>query len=746
MSIYKIIGSCLLSWLLLSSVQAQNTSWCVVMRQNNGAQNFDSGREFPADFVQTQRNKNLYITDLTYNNRDWLVVTGASKYTAQTHTVADKFPIKWIEQNWNAGYDITHVAYGSTQWVVVMSKGANLTRESWGKKGSFEELRTFIRSKWGDGRSIIDIAYGNGEWVAVLAQGSPLSKQTYNWGTTFPNDWVNKQYQEGRQISSVAYGEGRWVVVMSQYPEQREESYLVSTKFPKAFVERGWADGKRIRYVQYNYERDLGDAFSQHFRAGRSLASRGDYDRAIYQYTEALKLNPNHAGAYNNRAWAKYLQGQCRGALTDANRALGLKASASHYHTRSAIYNCMGRCNEALDDLNKGLALASSSAQGDLYAERAQARACLGNNADAIADYNRAITANPSKAQQYEQKRDKLQQKAQQAAQPTVTWDYPYDAFTSTTEARYAIKACIHSEQRIESMQLSINGQVFSARGFGISGDCTATLEQTISLRNGRNTLVIEVKTAQGQVRSEQRTIEYQPNQGGHYHALLIGVENYDDFAINDLEKPIDDCQALARTLTQEYTFESNNIHLLRNPTKEQILDKLVYLQERLGSEDQLLIFYSGHGIMKNEVGYWLPSDAEKDRRSKWFSNAELRDYVNSIKTQHTLIIADACFSGSIFTGGYRDVTEFACAEMEKIPSRRAMTSGAQTLVPDNSVFFKYLLKKLQDNDDSCLSAETLYTKIKPAVIYNSPNNHIPQFGVLPQTGDEGGNFIFRRR
>jgi uncharacterized protein (DUF924 family) len=119
---------------------------------------------------------------------------------------------------------------------------------------------------------------------------------------------------------------------------------------------------------------------------------------------------------------------------------------------------------------------------------------------------------------------------------------------------------------------------------------------------------------------------------------------------------------------------------------------------------------------------------------------------MNGMKAKHTLIIADACFSGSIFTGAYRDAEEFACEEMAKMKSRRAMTSGANTIVPDESIFFKYLSQKLKENTTSCLSAETLYSKIKPAVIYNSPNNHIPQFGVLPQAGDEGGNFIFRKR
>ena len=145
-------------------------------------------------------------------------------------------------------------------------------------------------------------------------------------------------------------------------------------------------------------------------------------------------------------------------------------------------------------------------------------------------------------------------------------------------------------------------------------------------------------------------------------------------------------------------------------------------------------------------MGYWLPSNAAQDSRIQWLSNAELRDYMNGMKAKHTLIIADACFSGSIFTGGYRDFEEFACEEMAKLKSRRAMTSGANTVVPDNSVFFKYLVQKLKENNSSCLSAENLYSKIKPAVIYNSPNNHVPQFGVLPQTGDEGGNFVFKRR
>lgn len=116
----------------------------------------------------------------------------------------------------------------------------------------------------------------------------------------------------------------------------------------------------------------------------------------------------------------------------------------------------------------------------------------------------------------------------------------------------------------------------------------------------------------------------------------------------------------------------------------------------------------------------------DKENRLHWFSNTELRDYVNSIKMKHTLVVADACFSGSIFTGRFKDITDFARDEMAKVPSRKAMTSGANTVVPYKYIFIKYQIKKLEGNEQNCLSAETLYSKLKPAVIYNSVNNHIP--------------------
>ena len=83
---------------------------------------------------------------------------------------------------------------------------------------------------------------------------------------------------------------------------------------------------------------------------------------------------------------------------------------------------------------------------------------------------------------------------------------------------------------------------------------------------------------------------------------------------------------------------------------------------------------------------------------------------------------------------------------MYKLPSRKAMTSGALKTVPDKSVFIEYLIKALKSNDQPLISADQLFTTFKYNVINNSPNGQVPQYGVISQADDEGGDFIFLKK
>lgn len=234
-------------------------------------------------------------------------------------------------------------------------------------------------------------------------------------------------------------------------------------------------------------------------------------------------------------------------------------------------------------------------------------------------------------------------------------------------------------------------------------------------------------------------------------YMLVIANQDYVDNAINDLDHPIEDAKRVIKIVTENYTFDKQNVFFLQNPDRGEIIRTFDKLTQQVNATDNLMIFYAGHGLWDNQLkkGYWLPRNAHQQDRSDWFSNSDLRDYIGGINSKHTLLIADACFSGSIFKT--RDAFSHSpdangALELFKMSSRQAMTSGAMKSVPDKSVFIDYLCKRLQENKETFLGAEQLFGSFKIAVINNSPNGQIPQFGVIKESGDEGGDFVFIRR
>ena len=236
---------------------------------------------------------------------------------------------------------------------------------------------------------------------------------------------------------------------------------------------------------------------------------------------------------------------------------------------------------------------------------------------------------------------------------------------------------------------------------------------------------------------------------GERNFALLIGVADYDDPAILDLDQPIVDAQRLEALLTRIYTFGPKRVLFLKNPTRSRIVNTFYGLSQIIRKEDNLLIFYAGHGFWDEAmaIGYWLPKNAKKKNRSEWLSNTTVRDYIGGIKSRHTLLIADACFSGGIFkTRRAFDRVTPAVQELYKLNSRKAMTSGTLTEVPDKSVFVSYMLKYLEENPKKYLSSQELFSQFRTAVINNSPTHQVPQYGTIHGVGDEGGDLIFVKR
>lgn len=233
-------------------------------------------------------------------------------------------------------------------------------------------------------------------------------------------------------------------------------------------------------------------------------------------------------------------------------------------------------------------------------------------------------------------------------------------------------------------------------------------------------------------------------NINGSYYALLIAVGEYMNPELFNLENPVKDALALKNVLSKKYNFKEENIRYLDNPGMDRILEELDKLSRELTNDDNLLIFYAGHGWWDAEAGtgFWLPADADKVSRTRWIRNSTIQDFMKELKARHTLLITDACFSGSIFVSRSLNFNaSTAIKKLYELPSRKAMTSGALTEVPDQSIFVRYFIDRLQNNNSRFISAEQLFTSFRTAVINNS--EVLPQYGVIKNVGDEGGEFIF---
>lgn len=281
-------------------------------------------------------------------------------------------------------------------------------------------------------------------------------------------------------------------------------------------------------------------------------------------------------------------------------------------------------------------------------------------------------------------------------------------------------------------------------------GENVVTVIATDTKRNKATKQFTVARAGETPVIAAKQEIEAAPKiSNGRYYALLIGVKDYLDSSISSLDYPLQDSQRIYDTITSTYSFEPANVTFLQNPDQSRIIDALDQLANRIGENDNLLIFYAGHGYWdeKMKQGYWLPSDSKKSSRSKWLSNSTIRDYINAIKSKHTLLVADACFSGGIFkTRSAFEGSPKAIQELAKLPSRKAMTSGTMKEVPDRSVFVEYLVKRLKENNEQYVSSEQLFSSMRQAVINNSSNGQVPQFGEIRETGDEGGDFVFVKR
>ncbi len=174
--------------------------------------------------------------------------------------------------------------------------------------------------------------------------------------------------------------------------------------------------------------------------------------------------------------------------------------------------------------------------------------------------------------------------------------------------------------------------------------------------------------------------------------ALMIANDSYDDAAFPPLTTPQADAQAVADILTSRFGFATEILAdgrplslFLRNATKAQIQQVLFELRRRLTAEDQLIVYYAGHGEAEEDLGsYWVPVDGQADADFTWIDANEITRELKRMNAASILVISDSCYAGGLSRGGSGEANaetarERYLAKASRLKSRQLMARVARS-------------------------------------------------------------------
>lgn len=243
--------------------------------------------------------------------------------------------------------------------------------------------------------------------------------------------------------------------------------------------------------------------------------------------------------------------------------------------------------------------------------------------------------------------------------------------------------------------------------------------------------------------------------QFGKFYALIIGNNDYAAYA--PLKTPISDAKSLEVLLRERYGFTTK---LLVNANRHAIMSALAELNQKLTDQDNLLIYYAGHGEIdkKSQSAYWLPVDSEVGNSANWISSQSITEFLSIMPARHIMVVADSCYSGALTGSAVAKLPEGMdqtkrerwLKAMNSRKARTVLTSGGVKPVMDtgggdHSVFANAFLKVLRSNK-RVIEDYDIFRDVANQVRASASRagfEQSPQYAPLQHAGHEGSPFFF---
>jgi tetratricopeptide (TPR) repeat protein len=354
---------------------------------------------------------------------------------------------------------------------------------------------------------------------------------------------------------------------------------------------------------------------------GSVWMEKGERDRAIADYNEAIRLVPKFALAYNSRGLAWQAKGDYDRAIADFDKATGLDPRFGvAYANRGETWRLKGDLDRALADQDRAVVL---DPKGPLvYAERGDTLRYKGEFKRAIADYERALRSRPDYVPAftglgltYEKMGDHATARVKfEQALASRSQDRFIDVSRSALETARARLAALDSGVAQPSIPISLSKATSAT-----SIPTPAIAAPTVSLDVVKSTVAKQ----------------------GRRVALVIGNSTYKN--VPTLSNPRKDAEAIAASL-RNVGFDQ--VTLANDATREKLIDRLRAFADEAETADWAMVYYAGHGMEVGGVNYLVPTDARLAAdRDIQFEAVPLDQVLAAVDTAKKLklVVLDAC-------------------------------------------------------------------------------------------------------
>jgi tetratricopeptide (TPR) repeat protein len=294
---------------------------------------------------------------------------------------------------------------------------------------------------------------------------------------------------------------------------------------------------------------------------GNAWRDKGEFAKAIADYDQAIRYGPPSAFSLQNRGVSKQALGDLDGALADINEAIRLDPALPQPLTsRSVIWRAKGNFDRAIADTSEAIRLAKAKAPANIMTPPGSV----------------LISAHTQRALAYEAKGDLERARQDYAA---VLQGQASDAGSKANQATARVRLSLLSEvlppPRVAAETPSPRAdQAAPPPPAGASAPAPAPMKAAPATTSRRVALVI--------------------GNGGYAH-------------VRPLPNPSNDARSIAKSLRDIGFTVTEGIDLDRTAMQSRIRD---FLREAARAQ-VAVVYYAGHGIQVDGRNYLVPVDAQ---------------------------------------------------------------------------------------------------------------------------------------